>query len=199
MRKMFKLAIVTTLSLAFCFAASPLIDNERARIWDTPVDRPEFDFVTIYVTGGALKSGVNRKPGDVVFAKKGGGGEPLAAVDPPRTIVIEIKNHPLPPIKNTSGLPQAFPRPGVKKILENDLFTIWDYTWLPGKPTPMHFHDKDAIVTYLETGSIRSTTPDGKSVVSDYSPGMVKYNARDRIHTEELAGGHARAIIVELK
>ena len=87
----------------------------------------------------------------------------------------------------------------MSKVLDNSRFTIWDYRWMEGKPTPMHFHAKDAIVTYLDTGSIKSTTQDGKSTVSDYTPGVVKFNSRDRIHTEELAGGHVRAVIVELK
>lgn len=38
----------------------------------------------------------------------------------------------------------------------------WDYTWTQDVATPMHFHDKDALVVYLEDGDMRSTTPDGK-------------------------------------
>jgi hypothetical protein len=41
-----------------------------------------------------------------------------------------------------SLLPPAFPRPGVKKILENERVIVWDCTWTPGVATPMHFHDK---------------------------------------------------------
>ena len=52
---------------------------------------------------------------------------------------------------------------------------------------------------YLEDGALKSTTPDGQSVVNDLSFGLTKFNARDRAHTEELVKGKARAIIVELK
>ena len=201
---MLKLAVALNLSLV-CFAASPIIDNERARIWDiqgpAAVQIPQFDFITVYVTGGPVKAGdrgIVRKSGDAIFQHK---GSPADVPDENKTryILIELKGHKLPPIANPSGLPLAFPRPGAKKVLDTPDFTIWDYRWLEGKPTPMHFHDKDAIVTYLDTGSIKSTTQDGKSTVTDYTPGVVKYNLRERIHTEELSSGHVRAIIVELK
>ena len=84
-------------------------------------------------------------------------------------------------------------------MLENDRVLIWDYTWTPGVPTPTHFHDKDVVVCYLADGELRSTEPDGKSVVNPHYFGFTKLNARDRAHTEELIKGSGRAIIVELK
>ena len=105
----------------------------------------------------------------------------------------------MPPLANASGFPNAFPRPGVKKRLENDKVLVWDYTWTTGVPTPMHFHDKDVVVVYLENGALKSTTPDRQSVVNDLSRGLIRFNARDRIHTEELVKGKSRAIITELK
>ena len=68
-----------------------------------------------------------------------------------------------------------------------------------GVPTPTHFHDKDVVVTYLEDGALRSTDPGGTSVVNEHYFGFTKLNSRDRVHTEELVSGQARAIIVELK
>ena len=103
------------------------------------------------------------------------------------------------PIPNPTKYPLAFPRPNVKKVLENDRVMIWDYTWTPGVPTPMHFHDKDVVVVYLADGELRSTEPDGKSVVNPHYFGFTKLNSRDRAHTEELIKGTGRAIIVELK
>ena len=105
----------------------------------------------------------------------------------------------MPPLANASGFPNAFPRPGVKKRLENDKVLVWDYTWTTGVPTPMHFHDKDVVVVYLENGALKSTTPDRQSVVNELSPGLIRFNVRDRIHTEELVRGKSRAIITELK
>jgi hypothetical protein len=83
--------------------------------------------------------------------------------------------------------------------LENDKVVVWDYVWRPGEPTPMHFHDKDAMVVYESNGSLQSTTPDGKSLVNEYSFGDIRFNRRDRTHRELLVRGHPHAVITELK
>ena len=118
---------------------------------------------------------------------------------PPGSIVIELKDHAVPPLENKSGYPIAFPRPNSKKLFENAKVVVWDYTWAPGVPTPTHFHDKDVVVIYLEEGGLKSTTLDGKSVVNDLTRGMIRFNARDRVHNEEVVRGKSRAIITELK
>ncbi len=112
---------------------------------------------------------------------------------------IELKDVQVPPIPNPTSYPLAFPRPNVKRVLENDRVIVWDYTWTSGVPTPMHFHDKDVVVIYLEDGALRSTDPKGASVVNPHYFGFTKWNARDRVHTEELIEGKGRAIITELK
>jgi len=181
----------------------PLIDNERVTVLDMKVP-----------AGGSSQrlGSVNR---DVVVVSLGGEGasvgtvtfEPhgVAAVKAlehaagSRAIVVELKDAQVPPLKNTSGFPNAFPRPGVKQLLDNARVLVWDYTWTAGVPTPMHFHDKDVVVTYLADGALESTTPDGQSVVNPHYFGFTKFNSRDRSHTEKLVKGSGRAIIVELK
>jgi hypothetical protein len=176
-----------------------VIDNERVTVLDMKLGpasargrlgRSDCDVVVVSLGGGA----------SVAFEPKGAStdGAPLRP-DSSRAIVIELNDHKVPPLQNTSGYPNAFPRPGVKKVLENVRVTVWDYTWAPGMPTPMHFHDKDVVVVYLEDGALKSTTPDGQSVVNEHFFGFTKFNPRDRVHTEELVKGKARAIIVELK
>jgi hypothetical protein len=165
-------------------AQKPVIENDRVVVWDTADSVPAqtFDAVVVSVSGKAS------------FLPKG---------TPPkitgRSIVIDLKDHPVPLLENTSGYPLAFPRPGVKKILENDRVIVWDYTWTPGVATPMHFHDKDVVVLFLEDGDLKSTTLDGQSVVNSYTPVTVRFNARNRTHTETLVRGKQRAIITELK
>ena len=63
----------------------------------------------------------------------------------------------------------------------------------------MHFHDKDVVVVFLGDGDLKSTTPDGKAVVNEFKPATVRFNTRDRVHTETLVRGQQRAIITELK
>jgi hypothetical protein len=165
-------------------ASAPLIDNDRVAVWD----------VTAPVTAQPLDAVVVSLSGSAEFLPKG--KTPNATG---RSIVIDLKDHPVAPIANTSGYPLAFPRPGSKKIFENDRVILWDYTWTLGVATPMHFHDKDVVIVYLEDGDTQSTTPDGKVTVNTYGFATVKFNLRDRTHTETLVRGKQRAIITELK
>jgi len=162
----------------------PLIDNDRVAVWEMtdPTTVQPSDAVVVSVSGSAM------------FSPK---GTPLKIAG--RSMVINLKDHPVPPIANTTGYPLAFPRPGSKKILENARVIVWDYTWQPGVATPMHFHDKDVVVVFLEDGDLKSTTPDGKDTVNSYASGTVRFNTRDRSHTETLVRGKQHAIITELK
>jgi hypothetical protein len=162
----------------------PWVDNDRVAVWDVtgPTDVQPFDAVVVSLTG------------NVTFLPKG-----MAAEIVGQSMMIDLKDHPVPPIANNTGFPLAFPRPGSKKILENARVIVWDYTWTLGVPTPMHFHDKDVVVVYLGDGDLQSTTPDGKVTVTRYTPGTVRFNLRDRTHTETLIRGRQRAIITELK
>lgn len=166
--------------------APAVIDNERVRVFDTTsamTAMPD-DFVAITFAGG-----------NAVF---GHAGE-TAGANGARTVVIDLKNHPVPPLANNSGYPNAFPRPHIEKLLENDRVIVWRYRWNLGEPTPVHFHNTDVVVTYLEDSALQSTTPDGKSVVNEYKSGDIRFNKGNRVHTELLVRGSASAVITELK
>ncbi|HEX2329322.1 MAG TPA: hypothetical protein VHN74_11405 [Candidatus Angelobacter sp.] len=161
----------------------PVIDNERVKVWDvTGADPQPLDTVVVSMNGNVSWSPKGSTP------KLDG-----------RSAVINLKDHAVAPLENKSGYPLGFPRPGAKKLLENDRVIIWDYTWIPDVPTPMHFHDKDVVAVFLEDGDLKSTTPDGKSSVTEYKAPTIKFNARDRTHAETLVKGKQRAIITELK
>ena len=151
----------------------------------SPLPAAAHDFVAVSLT----------KKGTAVLGHKG--DTPGKAGE--RTIVVELKDHPVAPLPNKTGYPNAFPRPHVKKLIETDRVIVWSYRWNPGEPTPMHFHDKDVVVVYEEDTALKSTTPDGKSVVNEYKDGQVKFNLRDRTHTELLARGTGSAVMTELK
>jgi hypothetical protein len=167
--------------------AEPVLDNERVTVWDTtsPLPPAQHDFVAVPLP----------HIGTAVCGHKG----EVAGKTGARTVVIELKDHLLPPIANTSGYPLAFPRPNAKKLLENAKVVVWDNIWFTGKPTPMHFHDKDALVVYEATGSLQATAVDGKQVVSDYQFGQIRFSPRDHTHTEVLVGGQGHAVTIELK
>ena len=196
--------------------AKQLIDNERVTVWEfvyqkgkpTGMHRHKYDMVGIDLADSSVKvtsaqgsvSTVNPRMGQVFWMQKGGTESQEGTSDTPRhAILVDLKDVRVPPLKNTSGFADAFPREGGKKLLDNSRVVVWDYSWTPGKPTVMHFHDKDVVVVYLGNGDLSSTTPDGKTVVNSYSFGQAKFNPRDRTHSELLVKGAQRVIAVELK
>jgi len=196
--------------------AKQLIDNERVTVWDAtwPIGKPtamhqnNFDMVTVELENAAIRiTGKNGKaksssfkPGQASFVVKGIAQMEEGSSNPSRhAIVVELKDVVVAPLEYHSAFPDAFPREGGKKLLDNKRITIWDYTWTTGVATPMHFHSKDVVVVYMATGEVRSTALDATVVVNKVEPGLVRFNLRNRTHTEELIKGASRAIIIELK
>jgi hypothetical protein len=181
------LAILILSLASFSYGAEPVLDNERVTVWDTTHRLPpaQHDFVAVSLS----------RMGTAYFGHQGDAPGPSGG----RTVVVELKDHSLPPIANGSGYPLAFPRPHARKLLENDKVVVWDYVWRPHDPSPMHFHDKDTLVVYEATGALQSTTPDGKTTVNENKFGDIRFNRRDRTHTELLLRGRGHAVITELK
>jgi hypothetical protein len=110
---------------------------------------------------------VTRAFGDAVFIPKGTDSrDTLLSDGATREVVVALKDYPPSTIANTSGYPLAFPRPGSVKALENQRVSVWNYSWAPGRPTPLHFHDKDVVVAYRYDGSLKSVSPEGTIVGS---------------------------------
>jgi hypothetical protein len=111
---------------------------------------------------------------------------------------VALKN-PAHAVPNPTKYPLAFPRPGSVKVFENDKLIVWHYSWTRGKPTPMHFHDKDVVVAYRYDGTLRSVTPDGQSTDNAYKKGDIRFNKSNRTHSELLTGDRQSAVILEFK
>jgi hypothetical protein len=173
---MLKAVALLAVMLAQAAADSPLVDNNRVTVREMPA------------VSGPAGSIARQTPTSLWIS-----------VTPSKSVAITLKDAVVAPTENSSGFPNAFPRPGNKKLYEDRRVIVWDYTWTPGVATPMHFHDKDVVVIYFGNGSLRSTTPDGKSVVNKWVTGDTRFNLRDRVHTETLIEGQLRAIITELK
>jgi hypothetical protein len=165
-------------------ALKPVLQNDRVTVWD----------LTDLTTARPVDAVVLSLSGSASFLPKG-----ATARIAGRSIVIDLKDHPVTPIANTSGYPLAYPRSGAKKLLENERVIVWDYSWTPGVATPMHFHDKDMVLVFLGDGDLRSTGPDGQVVVFQNSFGKVNFGPRGRTHSETLIRGTQRAIVTELK
>jgi hypothetical protein len=203
-------------SLPAAAQPAPVIDNERVTVWDIilekgvsgPVTPHDMDAVIMFLEGGRIRtleaggksSTATRKFGDAVFVSKGTDArQTLISDGQAHEIVIALKDYRVPVVVNTTGLPAAFPRPGSVKALDNDRITVWHYTWMPGVPTPMHFHDKDVVVAYRYDGALKSVTPDGASVINPYKAGDIRFNKANRSHYEELTTARQSAVMMELK
>jgi len=184
-------AVITTLMVLWLSVpvhaqdGGPIIQNERVTVWDTmnllpPADN---DFVAVSLKGTA------------VFGHKGDVPGEAGA----RNMVIALKDHPEAPIVNNSGYPNAYPREGIVKLLENDRVIVWSFRWTPGKPTVMHFHNTDVVVVYQEDTPLESITPDGKRVLNEYKFADTRFNRGNRVHSELLVGKSGSAVITELK
>ncbi len=106
----------------------------------------------------------------------------------------------LAPLQNQE-LPHAFPRDGVTQIFDNERVTIWDVTWIQGKPSPMHRHKYDLVGVYLTGAPIKVTMPDGTSRESTVDEGFVLFQPKGVTHIEEglVAETPRRAILIDLK
>src|SRR6202051_4224435 len=173
MRK-FALILCALSYAASAHGAEPLVDNEHVTVWDTAAVLPpaQHDFVEVSLS----------QKGTASFGHQGDRPGKSGA----RTIVIELKDLPVTPLANDTGYPLAFPRKHAKKLLENSQVVVWDYVWRPGEPTPVHFHDKDALVVFEATGALKSTAPDGRSVTTESRLGDVRFSPRNHTHTEIL-------------
>jgi hypothetical protein len=184
-------------------------------VWDTtwkkgqvvPMHRYDEDTILVPTTSIALRlvSGagtsqtLNLAIGDMVLWPKGTTQSETAQADG-EIVVTTLKDARVPSIKNGTPYPTAFPREGAKKLIETDRIIGWDYTWVPGRPTPMHFHDKDVVLTYVGAGALNSTTPDGAVSLNEFVFGETRFNPGNRVHFESyVRGERPRAIIMELK
>jgi len=163
----------------------PIIENERVAVWDTmnPLHPADNDFVAVSLKGTA------------VFGRKG----EVPGEEGARSIIIALKEHPETPIVNNSGYPNAYPREGIVKLLENDRVIVWHYRWTEGKPTVMHFHNTDVVVVYQEDTPLESITPDGKRILNEYKFADTRFNRGNRVHSELLVAKSGSAIITEIK
>jgi quercetin dioxygenase-like cupin family protein len=188
---------------------APLIDNSRVTVRDIALSDGQaltlkyaHPYVVVFLEGGSLR--VNgrvetHKAGDAVYQPAGSETD-QAISGRPRLVIVDLnETQPPPPLSNTTRYPLAFPRPGVKKVLENDKVIVWNYSWQPGKPTPMHFHDKDVVVIYRGEGTLDSVTPNGKHTVTPHHFGEIRFNKGNRSHYELLTKGAQSATMIELK
>ena len=196
-------------------SANKVIDNDEVTVWDVtlqqgqqgPATPKDMDAVVMYLEGGAIKSEgsarsqtYERKFGDAVFVPKGSNvRDTLVKGGPAHQVVVWLKNVKPKTIANPTQYPAAWPRPGAVKTLENDRVTAWTYSWIDGRPAPMHFHIHQQVVAERYDGAIKTITPDGKVSVGPTKAGEISFTEPNRLHSEEWDSGKVSAVVLELK
>lgn len=200
----------TLFAASAAWAQAPMTDNDRVTVRDVhlapgqaaPAIRHAGDYIVLYVDGGRIKGADGKTQSHAAGTASFGHGGSTAdtALDgPAHEVVVELKDAPSKTVPNTTGLPPAFPREGSKLVFENEKVRVWNYAWRPGKPTPMHFHNTEVVVVFLQDGDLSSTDPAGKTQTAHRKAGDIVFNQANRSHSELLVKGQQSGIMLELK
>jgi beta-alanine degradation protein BauB len=102
-------------------------------------------------------------------------------------------------LMRTTAMDAATVTPKVVKVkLENDRVRVLDYVSGPGDKEDWHSHP--AFVVYIVTGgTLRITTPDGKSIDDEFKTGDIRFREPVTHITENIGETQLHAIIVELE
>jgi len=197
-------------------AAAPSIDNEHVIVWDitlaqgesSPSTPHDLDAVVLIVEGGSMRAHdghghsrvIERHFGEGRFVPRGTDEvDTLIGTGSAHEVLIALKNYPRPPRASSPKYPDAFPRVGAVKLFENRRVILWNYTWTPGRPTPMHIHDKDFVVAFRYDSSQVIVEPGGSSHVNSVKAGDTLYLQHGLTHSEGTLSERQSAVYMELK
>ena len=197
-------------------AAGPLIDNERVTVWDvtlapgesSPSTPHDLDAVVLIVEGGNIRTHdthghsrlSERHFGEGRFVARGTDEvDTLIGGGPAHEVLIALKNHPSPPPAASPKYPDAFPRAGAVKLFENRRVILWNYSWVPGRPTALHMHSKDFVVAFRYDSSQVIVEPGGASHINHIKAGDVLYLEHGLTHSEGTLSERQSAVYMELK
>jgi hypothetical protein len=201
---------------ARCAGAAPLIDNDRVTVWDvmlTPGDSSpstprDLDAVVLIIEGGSIRThdgqGHNHLSechfGEGRFVPRGADEiDTLIGGGPAHEVLIALKSRPGPSRATSPKYPDAFPRSGAVKLFENRRVILWNYSWAPGQPTPMHIHDKDFVVAFRYDSSQVIVEPGGASHINRIKAGDILYLEHGLTHSEGTLSERQSAVYMELK
>jgi len=99
----------------------------------------------------------------------------------------------------TTELPPPFPRPGTTQLLDNDVVTVWNVSWLK-QQYPLHTHRYDLIGISYEEGDRIITQGTAPGRIVHTKAWEFQTNRSNVTHVEEGASDPPmRAILIELK
>lgn len=196
--------------------AKKLFENERVAVWDvvwpkgqpSPIHEHRFDQISVTLVGGSVRvtrlgggSTVNQSQiGSLTLTPKGTIHQEEGLSDTPQhKILIEMKTAGAA-VPSKDGIPDAFPREGAVKVMENDRLTAWDYTWTPGRIVGPHAYYHDTVLVFLQGGTLATPKAGGKYLATVRTAGQAVYMpASAETYSEEATVGRPRAVILQLK
>jgi hypothetical protein len=200
--------------------ATKVFENDRVIIWEVnwlknipqPIHRHLYDMAGVYLRYGFINvttpegkvNPSNRfdvphpyfQPRGITHKEEAVGGPD----DPERlAIMVDLKEpNPIGAVA-TSQMPPAFPREGSKDVLDNPRVRMWDCTWEPKKPVPMHVFERDSVEIFVTGGTLLLKTPDGKQETRVVATKDARFIPKGQVVSEEAVSGSPRAITIELK
>jgi hypothetical protein len=104
------------------------------------------------------------------------------------------------PVTQAQQAPTPFPRDGAKQVLDNELVTAWDVTWVPGKGTPLATRRFDQVTVTVSEGTVKTVGPDKTWTIEHHRTGDATFEAKGTSASEEGIGPSTRrAVALELK
>ena len=193
-------------------------ENDRVIVWEViwpdgmpqPYHRHRYDMTGVFLRWGPLRVTrpdgtftVSETPFEIpstfllskgVTHKEEGIGQPER-----HSIMIDLKDDPpLAPAARTD-LPPAVPTDAATLMLDHARVKVWDVPLTEGQDLPLHVHNTDTAVVFLEGGSLRSIAEDGAEEDRTYAYKDVDYWPAGRAHRLVVVDGAPRAILFELQ
>lgn len=153
----------------------------------------------ITVPNGTVTVGPQNVRGAATFQARGVTHIEEAMLDNARNMTVELKDEQVPARTPNTSAPEGWPREDAKLVLENARVVVWDYTYVPGRVIPLHIHNRDAVVVPVDPGELRVQFRNGETRVTKLVPGEALFYSGADAHTEEVAVGTPRVIVIELK
>ena len=193
-------------------------ENDRVIVWEVlwldgvpqPYHRHRYDMTGVFLRWGPLR--VTRPDGTFTVSEtpfeipstfllpQGVTHKEESIGQPERhSIMIDLKDDPPPAPAARTDLPPAVPMDGAAMMLDVERVKVWDVPLTQGQDMPLHVHNTDTVVAFLEGGSLRSIAEDGAEEDRTYAYKDVDYWPAGRAHRLVVVDGAPRVILFELQ
>ena len=148
-------------------------ENDRVIVWEVlwldgvpqPYHRHRYDMTGVFLRWGPLRVTrpdgtftVSETPFEIpsTFLLPQGVTHKEESIGRPErhSIMIDLKDEPPPAPAARTDLPPAVPMDGAAMMLDVERVKVWDVPLTQGQDMPLHVHNTDTVVVFLEGGSL---------------------------------------------